>query len=118
MIARAAFSARRGMKMPDGNILRSPASTMLSPTERASASPCVLRFSGISAMPRRVAGFDRSADRLAEQPDLAGGHAVGAEDCARDLAAAGADQAAQADDLPGAHGQIDVGKPARAGADL
>ena len=51
----------------------------------------------------------------AEQPDLAGCHAVGAEDRARHLGAAGADQAAQADDFAGAHGQIDAGKAARAG---
>ena len=47
--------------------------------------------------------------------DLAGSDTVGAEDRTRDLGAAGADQAAQTDDLAGTHRQIDVGKSARAG---
>ena len=63
-------------------------------------------------------GFDRFRDRLAEQSDLAGGYPVGAEDRARHLGAAGADQSAQADDFAGAHGQIDVGKAAGGPTDL
>ena len=88
-----------------------PAATRLSLTERISASPSVLRLSGISAMPRRAATVGPAGHWPAVEDRISpAGHGVGAEDRARDLGAAGADQAAQADDLAGAHGQIDVAR--------
>ncbi len=55
--------------------------------------------------------FRRAGDALALEADLARRDAVRAEDRARDLGAARADQAAQADDLAGAYREADVGDP-------
>ena len=52
----------------------------------------------------------------AEHPDFARGDLVGAEDRPRDLRSARADEAAKADDLALAHGQVDVGDAAVAAA--
>ena len=46
-------------------------------------------------------------DRVAEQDDFAADGPVDAEDGARELGAAGADQAGQPEDLAGAEGEVD-----------
>ena len=59
-------------------------------------------------MPRSIASRGaRDRDRLAVEPDLAAEPAVDAEDRARELAAAGADQPGQAQDLAAAQRQAD-----------
>ncbi len=60
-------------------------------------------------MPWRIASRgERIADRLAVDDDAAGIERIGAEDRARHLGAAGADQSGNAEDLAVAHRQRDV----------
>ena len=74
---------------------------MFSRTGRIMKSPCSLRLSGSIAIPRRAACAralhdDRRARRTTISPAV---EVVGAEDRPRDLGAAAADEAGEADDL-------------------
>ena len=77
--------------------------------------PCLRRSSGTNAMPARIGGPGScAATPLPASADRAGVVAVDAEDGAGDLAAAGADEAGQADDLAGADLKVTSWKtPAR-----
>ena len=86
-------------------------------TEASVTRPCLRRSSGTNAMP----ALDRGARVVRRRPPrrpgatVPGVVAVDAEDGAGDLAAAGADEAGQADDLAGADLEGDVVEDARRG---
>ncbi len=74
-------------------------------------SACCLRSSGTRPMPWRIASCgERMRDRLAVDQDAAGIEGIGAEDGARHLGAAGADQPGDAENLAPPDRQRDVGE--------
>ena len=100
--------------MPPGAILPGTAAVMFCSTESVRKMPAAARSSGTKARPSAMAssGFRM----LTALPLILTVPLVGrrdAEDGARDIGAAGADEAAEADDLALAHREADVGEDAR-----
>ena len=78
-------------------------------TEPSVTRPCLRRSSGTKAMPARIAARGLCAETgRPPRRTLPGVVLVDAEDGAGDLAAAGADEAGEADDLAGADREADV----------
>ena len=98
------FASRRRCRPP---IARS-ASSVLSRIGCASARPSSLRSSVMKPMPAPIPARGPRPRLLAVDLDGAGLHRVGAEQRARQLGAAGALQAGEADDLAGADLDVDV----------
>ena len=112
LVDRAASRPALSMMPPLRRRGRARRSDRLSRTDIGSISPSVLRSSGISAMPMSSALGRRAgsliATALAVDQDLAGSAAQHAEEREQQLALALAVEAAEADDLAGAHGERDV----------
>ena len=105
----SASSRRSSMKTSQLLMRSSAAMDRLVRTASDRNSACCLRSSGTRPMPWRIASRgERIVDRLAVDEDAAGVERIGAEDRARHLGAAGADQPGDAEDLAAAHLERDV----------
>ena len=115
--AQSAAKRRSAPRRDQAQPLHAPseASATLRSIEKSITRPCCRRSSGTSADAGRHRRR-RRARREAPAVDLdrAGVPAVDAEDRARDLAAARADEARERDDLAAAHVERDVGEDALA----
>ena len=107
----ASASRSRRSAMKPKPLLKAPSAAIEKLGRMPSAAKIAwrLRSSGTSPMPSAMASAgDCRRDRLAVERDRAGGDAVGAEDGARKLGAAGADQAGDAEDLAGLEVEVDA----------